>query len=468
MNRNSYTYDESLISYNHPLSYKVGDISDKQHEIVDKCLFLNKQMLAHKINSVESLQFSASHNSMGFSDKAINQLQFAASVDDVNTPFIGNWTAASLNLLIPEVGSNMDETTLLSLAFPDKPVPAYKVLLDRIAPNTGILPEFNGDSSPLPTVRPLDTYGIVYEPGLWAGRMSLLSKDIMFARKRGENSFDDRGIGQLIAYNTINLNTMCLTRQKYLISQTIFNNGFSWGGATIGSNIPTANYISLAPMGTLNANGSVTYDTSDPLYNPFIAIANIVNNPIFIKYRKYIKGIVLNGADLLDIMNHPAVKATTNALQMGGLSLTEKNLEIQIGKAVAQLMAYYAPSFNIPLIAENGVWQQQNPDGTGKTTPNDATDAASAQQWFVPRGSMYVLMDFTSMGGQNGAFHLTYNPLSNIDAPSMGKFLGVFPRNLFNSDTTNRLDVVVALSGAPAVYMPEGQFILKGLYSNVA
>ena len=49
----------------------------------------------------------------------------------------------------------------------------------------------------------------------------------------------------------------------------------------------------------------------------------------------------------------------------------------------------------------------------------------------------------------------------------MGLFTGVFNRNLENSDTVNRLDIVASLAGAPAVYMPEACFTLTGLYSNV-
>ena len=78
------------------------------------------------------------------------------------------------------------------------------------------------------------------------------------------------------------------------------------------------------------------------------------------------------------------------------------------------------------------------------------------------------MLDLTPMGGQNGAFQLTYNEVDpNIEAPAMGLYTGVFNRNLHNADTVNRIDIVGALSGAPAIYMPEAQFILTGLYSNV-
>ncbi len=460
------TYNEDLCQNTAPIMRT--DLSKEHNEIVRKGLELNEII---KSDIFKPDKLAKAMQGLEFSEETVNhvagqELQFA---DDVATPAIGNWTFGSLNMIVQEVGSSLQKDTLLGLAFPDKSVPMYKVLLDRIAANSGILPEFGGDSSVLPTVRPLDTYGLTYEPGLWAGRTMLTAKNIMFARKRGQAMFDERGIGQLVAYNSVNLVTQAMTRKKYLLNQAIFFNGFSYGGATIASNIPSANYIAMyEPMGTLNADGSVTYATVDPLYTPFIAITNILNNPLFLIYRRYIRGVICNGADLQAMMNHPNVKSVTNLMVANSTSLSTKKLEVQMGDLVKELNAYYAPSFDFPLLADDDVWLQENADGTRKVTPNDATNPASAQQFFVPRGYLYVLLDLTEMGGQNGAFQLTYNEVDpNVESPAMGMFTGVFNRNLQNSDTTNRLDIVAALAGAPAVYMPEAQFILTGLYSNV-
>ncbi len=444
------------------------DLSKNHKEIVNKALELNKVIKSGAINLSENQdhlakalqQLEFSENTVNFAYE--NGLQFA---DDVATPAIGNWTFGSLNMIVQEVGSSLQKDTLLSLAFPDKSVPEYKVLLDRIVGNSGILPEFGGDSSTLQTVKPLNTYGLTYEPGLWAGRTSLTAKHIMNARKRGIGTFAERGIGELVAYNSVNMVTQAMTRKKYTLNQAIFYNGFSWGNGNtsnnIASNIPSGNYVAMyEAMGTLDTStGVVTYATSDPLYTPFVAITNILNNPVFLKYRRYIRGIVCNGADLQAMMNHPNVKAVTNFMVANSTSLSTRKLEVQMGDLVKELNAYYAPSFDFPLLADDDVWVNQDANGN--------MDNAQ-QNFFVPRGKMYVLLDLTEMGGQNGAFHLTYNEVDpNIESPAMGLFTGVFNRNLNNSDTTNRLDIVAALSGAPAVYMPEAQFVLTGLYSNV-
>lgn len=433
------------------------DLSKEHNAIVEKCLEFSTGVSKHSailgtpdklMKTAQEMKFSES-SILGIESALQTGLQFA----DPETPVWGNWTAGTLNLLIQEIGSSVDSQTLLNMAFPDKAVAEYLVLLDRIAPNSGMLPEFGGASSVLPTARPLDTYGLQYQPGLWAARTMLNAKDIVYARKRGMGTFEDRGIGQLIAYNTVNLVTQALTRKKYLLNQAIFNNGFSYAGATINSNIPSGNYVAMyESIGVLNADGSCTYSSADPLYNPFIAINNILMNPIFLKYRHYIRGVMVNGADLQVIMNHPSIKGVTNTLLMD-------SLEVRIGDAVKQMNSYYAPGFNFRLLADDDVWLGQNADGTANN---------AEQNFFVPRGSMYVVLDLTSAGGQAGAFHLTYNEVDpNVDNPAQGLFTGVFNRNLQNSDTTNRIDIVAALSGAPAIYMPEAQFVLTGLYSNV-
>lgn len=446
------------IKYNDIPFQRKTNISKKHQVIVDKCMEFSDALVKHpEFKDVNKAQKLAER--LEFSEGAVKGMELQFDSADPATPFVGNWTTGTLNLLIQEVGSSMEKDTVLSLEFPDKTVPEYMVILDRMSPNSGILPEFDGDSATLPTVRLLDTYGLQYQPGLWAGRCSIGSKDIMFARQRGNVDFATRGFGQMVAYNTVNLTTMALTRKKQLLSDAIFNNGFTYAGQTINSNIPSGNYIAMEAMGVLNGDGSVTYSNADPLYTPFIAMTNILNNPAFLKYRDYMVGIMLNSADLQAIMNQPNVKPVTNLLAAGSTSLSSKKLTVQIGDQTKELMSYYAPGFEIPLLADGEVWLGQNADGTANE---------SAQNFFIPRGSMKILLDLTSIGGLSGAFHLTYNQVDpNVESPAQGLFMGVFPRNLYNSDNVNRLDMVAALAGAPAVYMPEAQFILNNLYSNV-
>lgn len=407
---------------------------------------------------------------LGFSEQSIDAieslcqsrenktLEFAGYDND--TQFVGNWTTGTLNILAQEVGSSLDPNFALSLEFPDKAVPMWNVIIDRIKGTSGILPEADGDTAPIPTVPPLDTYGMMFQPGLWGARTPIGAKDIFFGRKRGGGGFDERGIAQIVAYNTVNLMSKSFARKKQTLSDAIFKNGFTYAGANISSNIPASNFVPMQPIGTLNPDGSVTYDTSDPYYNPFISITNLVNNPVFYKFRQYIIGILVSAADLQAIMNHPQVRAVSNILMAGSTSLGKRTLNVQIGDLSRNFTAFYAPGFDIPLIADAEQWQSENLDGT--------TDNNTRSNLIVPRGYMKVMLDLSSFGAQQGAFHLTYNQFDpNIEMPAMGYFQGVFPRNLVNSDNTNRIDIVGSLSGAPAVYMPEAQFIITGLYDNV-
>lgn len=436
-------------------------------EVIEKAMSVNSILSKHSVDSgrlskiVEAAQFSES--TMEFAEnhsEALIQGSGLKLAENPNFSYVGNWTVAALELVIQEIGSSMEKDSILSLSFPDTPVRAYEVFVDRVAPNSGILPEFGGDSSNLPTIKPLDSFGLKYRPGLWAGRTSLTSKHLFYDRALGKDRLDERGVGQRVAYNSVNVLTMAYTRKKKLIADAIFNNGFIYAGQTVSSNIPNGNYIALSqPIGVLNNDGSVTYNTADPLYNPFIAITNIVNNPAFLKYRKYIKAIVVNGADLQAIMNHPAVKSLTNLLYTASASLN-KTINIEVDGVVKELTGYFAPGFDIPIVADDDVWVGQDQYGNSDN---------SQQKFFIPRGRMFVLMDFPNQEGSLGGFHLTYNELDpNVENPVMGYFTGIFNRNLQNSEITNRIDIVGGFAGAPAVYRPEAIIIYTGLYSNVA
>lgn len=464
--------DEKVSQFDACQVIKSNNLNKEQQEIVEKVIQLNEGAEKYNSNSNNKLNYLLSGaKELELSENTIKALEgYQFGVADVNAvdPLLGNSTLGTLGMIIQEVGSSVKKDGILSMMFPDKAVPTYKVLLDRIAPNAGILPEFGGDSNVMPSVRPLDTYLLEYKGGLWGAKVSLHAHDIAYARERGAKGFDLRGIGQLTAYNTVNLVTQAMTRKKKLLVDAIFNNGFTYNGASVGSNIPSGNSIAISSMGTLNANGSVTYSNADPLYNPIQQITNIIDNPLFLKYRAHIKGILLNTADLRAIMNHPNVKAVSNYFMATGVSLGTKKINVQIGEFSKDVTAYYAPSFDVPFIADDEVYIQSNVDGTKKTTPNDATNSASAQQYFIPRGKMLVLLDLSSTGGVAGGFHLTYNEIDpNTTAPAMGLYTGVFNRNLHNSDNTvNRLDIVASLSGGPAIYMPEAIFTITSLYSS--
>jgi hypothetical protein len=394
-------------------------------------------------------------------------LRFSAG----DSPMVpGNWTVASLNMVVQEVGSSMSPTFILSEMFPDMSVPQQTVFLDKYAPNTGALPPYvNGATTPLPVVNPLQSKVLQYQSGLFGARTIIDDQTMAYVRQRGNPNFGVNGLAQTLAVNTQNLLTQAYTRKKLLISETIFNNGFNYDGASINSNIPTANFLSMTPIGSISANGTVTYNT-DPLYNPLTVLFQLVNNPAILKYRQYMRGIVFNSVDLSNIMNHPAVKAVTNAwttATAGRWSTNPQNMQSGI---LNSILTYYNPSFEIPLIGDTDVWQDQTIDGQPSTSPNDFTNPNSAQRQFIPTGKAVILMDFSRAGGMVatpiGSF---INTINKVDPAmqAMGLFTGVFTRNLTNSDNINSIQLVTALAGAPALYRNEAIFVLKDIYSNI-
>ena len=451
-----------------------GEVTAISSDKMDGLIELNKAITQLQLADTDAILKLS--DSLGVSGKSVanyfNKISYIPDVgagekpvklilaDELN-PIVGSFTSAGLGLVIQEVGSGATSVGVLDLICPNKSVESYNSWLDRMRGATGIAPEFGGDNSMLPNIRALDRYTIGFTPGLWGGRISLGSKIITYGREMGTRGLGDRGIGQIVAYNTEYLYTQNYTRKKSLLVDMLWKNGYTYAGTTQATNIPEANFIEMyESMGTLNADGSVTYSTTDPTYTPLIAITNVCNHPLVLKYRKAIAGVLMADADLQAIMNHPNIKGVTNLF----LANSQGNgLKVKVGDITREIATYYAPGFDIPLLSDSDVWENQNTDGT----PNNAS-----QQFFVPRGTMMLVLDFSKMDDKSqrqlAAFHLCYNEVDpNTEAPAMGFFAGAFSRNLNNSNTVNQLDLVVSLSGNPAAYMPEAMFFLTGLYSNV-
>lgn len=436
-------------------------LSDEHNVILDKYMRVNEAIKASPLNATPRSLLNH-QDKLQLSEGVVQSLIYAnqnlqLSASDLSAPIIGKWTFAALNLLIQEVGTSLDPSCPLDLIFPDKPVNSYTVMLDRLKGNSGVADPFFGDNNPITTVQQLDQYGISYKSALFANRIAITSQSLLFTRELGMSSFDQRGIGQLISYNMVNLTTMMFTRKKIMLYDMIFKNSYAWGQQIINSNIPAENFLPMQPMGVLNANGTVTYNTSDPFYNPVLQFTQILNNPIFIKYRRYVKGLLMNTADIMAVMNHPNIKTVTNFFLAG---TSGENMQIKIGNISRDIAKYYAPSFDFPLIGDDSFYVGTGPDG--QINNND-------QRFLLPRGAIYILLDLTSINAQQGAMHLTYNQVDpNVEDPTCGIYSGVFSKNLTNSETTNTIYLVCSGAFAPGLYMSEAQFIITGMYSNVS
>lgn len=424
-------------AYSQNIMPSVEKFKDATADIADKLNFSEE--------SINVLQNSVSK----LNDQDI--LQFAANSPMTNGVDIGGaQTSAFLPFLVQEVGTQVDQRSVLSTVLTDKICPTFTVQLDRLAPNLGIAPETYGDSTPIFRTPLLDSKVQEYSAGSWGVACEISPSKMNYSRQLGGGNagLATRGFGQMIAYNQVNLLTQCLVRKNYTMYQAVFNNGFSYGGRTISSNIPTENNLIINPMGVLNVDGSVTYNTTNPIYTPLIELTNILNNPVFIKYRPYIKGILMNAADLQAIMNHPNVKSVTNWTNAS----REKLSEI-VPNLTSSVIGYYAPGFTYPLIGDAGGWL--------------STD--KVWNWYIPRGKMFIMLDFPDMG----AYHLTINEFDPANAmpgatPTCGLFSAMFNRNLTNSENSNKVILVSTLAGAPALYRTEAFFTIDGLYSNVS
>lgn len=447
---------------------------------LEKSFFLYEAIEEMKSASTLNLNnFIAVAKEVSFSEGRISELQKSSSESQQSSfsePYglVGNYTTAPMELLIQDIGTMPTVTPLLTSMFPNIPVSAQQVFIDKMQGFSGIAGEVNEDGL-IPVANRLNSYALQYSAGLWGVRIDIPVQDLLYKRMMGGSSLAQRGYLQEIAYNTINAVQKCNVRQHKLISDMIFNNGFTYRGADIVSNIPSDNIINLsAPIGSLDqTTGDVTYNTTSG-FNPFSALAAALGAPILQKYRSCIKGMLINALDYQYMLSHPNSLALNGSLAMGS-ALLDRSINISINNITKEVMAFFGTGQPIPLIPDNSLWVQDDVYGNTATTPNLAYGTLSgqtgAQQYFVPRGKILLLMDYSILGysGPAGAFHMTLSPLDmNYAEPAQGLFTAVVNRNLSNSDYMNKVSIFAGLSGGPALYRPNDIFMIGGLYSNVS
>jgi hypothetical protein len=378
-------------------------------------------------------------------------------------------TFASLGIVSEIVGSNLNPQTLAGMILPDSPVNAYEVEADIVGGVSGILPYSGHDQNIISQISPRPTAGVVYRSALWTGICTLQGALLTNIRKMGSKNFSSRGVVQQITYNSIMMKTQADTLRNVLKNNALAYNEFLWGDQNIAMGIPDENYLAISPMGTYDSStGLCDYNNPDPYYNPIKALANIINLPHLRKYRQYIRGFIMNAGDFQNVMNYPTIQSLIQATMTAGMALPNVKRSIdQIKELGINLGHLYAPLNNIPIYPDDAVWVGQYADGTMN---NDE------QNYYVPTGTIYVLMDLPNIYGPIGNFLLTYNPNdgnyqgndeSGELAQTKGLYMNVAERNWNNSDGGPRINLIVSLAGAPAIYNPQNVFIISGLYSNI-
>ena len=397
----------------------------------------------------------------------VERAPMMAELADAANPPIGDYTFGTLNMLIQEVGSTLTKDFSLSTMFPDITVPEYKVMVDRVTRVAGLIADWSPNAE-IPVVRPLDTYGYEFQSAFHAGRITLGAQEIFFARKKGGGNFKDRGMRQMIAFNSVNLMGKINSRKKINLINAVMGNGFTYEGNVFGSGVPSQQVYNISGGVTANAwwnqsisTGRITYSTTS---NPAIDLANMIASwNALLPYRHLVKSIIFAYQDLVALLNNPQMWTLKNYLAMSHDGSFFRSLGDKI-------LEYTLPSHpEITLVADKDVFVPENADGTAPFANNTygQTNVVTPTSFF-PSGTAMIALDVSEFGGRLGAYHLTINPASrNLDRPEMGYSMQVVPE-LDDPKGAPTINLIGTLAGAPAVYMPEAIFLIQGFINFVA
>lgn len=438
-------------------------------EWTSKCMDQGKDV---KYAMSEIVKSWKNDNSIGMDYALLEKMdkQFADPAYETASNLLGAYTLEQLNVLVSDVGSSVDRSNAITDMVPDVSQTSYNTMStiwDKIA---GIAPEVGTDSSQIPTVQMLGNRQQTFNNGMWGFKISINSQAMFFQKKMGgTSSFNDDGLQQLIALHTVMGQTLINTRKKKTIIDGILTNSFTYNGRTLSLGIPESNVLNMKPIGTLNADGSVS--GMDPNQNILNEINEMFASPrLQADLVKYMKGIIFNDWDLSTIMNAQQTKYVMNFFATGA-KLDNVATSEKMKKLYEKFAHYYlnpAVLGNLYLGGVSDVWVQA--DQYGQSTPADLTNDNT--KYFLPRGRAIIDTDYASAPNNSIGASLQWANTPNQMDPNqsaMGEFTAVIPRNLMNTENImNRLDLVFSLSGGLRPIRPKGIWTVNNIYSNVS
>lgn len=386
------------------------------------------QYLSHDL-----VQSAASNNTLTY--KVPNEIQLSTSPVSIDVT-----TIQILEMLIAKQGSSQEREFSLSKAMPFKSVTGLDVIVDRIAPAAGVLPEHDY-GEPYPELRQRDRESFSYRGARWAGKKTFRAFEQIYLRKAGVSKLDERGIQQILAWEAIDNQVKAFTTIKLKIDSTLCNNGFDWRGESYGSNIPTsAKYTFSAPLGTLySATGIIRANSA---CNPLQELADMFAGwqPI-LRYLNAEMELIINGNIWNAIRNNP------NTLAYDASFRFLNNPEQTNNKLISFRLTNMP---NLKITVDN---QQYMPEGAdGK--PLDQTQ-------YIKSNIGFININTSSLGNSTvGAFHLT-PALENggYRDPQSGVGTQIFDRQPI-TPYAPELWLATYINGGPAVYIPEACFTI--------
>lgn len=278
----------------------------------------------------------------------------------------------------------------------------------------------------------------IYNGGSYQDTTKFGEKQLLKLRKYG--SLGDRGAtgltgGELDLIERVGIKhkTRLLNRMCTLVWDSFFTGVYTWLGETYNFGIPSGNQITTTT--------DWTTDGSDP----FIDLVTIVDqNPALRKYRKLIKGFVINPITEANIMKR--------ALKLG--YITNNNIQSAGINVVKKFAAPGLPDF----IVVDDAWQNEVENVDDSITLSDA-------EFMVPDNQILILIDFaraSKLFPKYGELQIIENMNgtgATAEKPAVGAYTFMDERGLLERKAPY-VEVVSGFNGGPNLMRPNDVFIV--------
>ena len=301
--------------------------------------------------------------------------------------------------------------------FPEMMQYSQQIMWSMINPYTGQIPEYTPGSNPVAR-KLVGNKQIAYQAPFYREEKCFTETDLLFWRNLSEGDLAVRGAMQQISINMEDAMTRMVNRQYNLIVQGIYNNYFEYQGEQILFGIPSGNR--LTPVNGAWANRANTsspwvYNNgANPMYD---LIQWINNNPLFVKYRPFLKTIHMNPRTWGAFVQNPNVRSF---IQYSMANPTILNSDSKSYSGGAYIKAFIPGLENVSIIVEESSWI----DDSDVTLDANRYYQNSTAQWFIPDGYIFFGIDTMAFGGPLGQFQMV-SALQNggLDNPQPGRFL---------------------------------------------
>lgn len=385
----SHTIVDELYS----LGYKDGALLSGQVPMVKGSPLFTGENAKNAINNLMQYGNAAAFNALMDKNNAAFSTNGSISVSDQTGVFDG---------LIMQIASTLDPDFSLTPSFPNRNLPATdQIWVEWIEGTKGLAYDYVYGSA-VPQVRQLANGTYDYQAPAVREQKIYQEQQILFLRKLG-GPISDRGILQKLAYDSLDSMVRMQNKQKYTLSNYVFNGSYTFAPAngmapiTISSGVPAANTLTpvVAPWGVAGSGVNAGTYVPNSAANPILDIQFwFSSSGVLKRLLPYVKALVMNpNTEFLFLQNANTQSYINRVLANPSVITNGRKYGIEL---ITDIAVPATKKFDI--VVDYTGWSSLSASGVDPQLP-------TAFNYFIPDGKIYFELEIpATFGGPMGDF----------------------------------------------------------------